>query len=178
LYCIRGCTPSPSTGGSGCAPYRARTKGKDERGVGYVKRNAIAGRSFATWSALEAHLAAWTREIADLRVHGTTGEAPGLGFARDEAPWALATGAAGHRPPSRSSDTGSPPASPSQAGQSAGSRITGMRSCSCTIVAFAAVVGAVDLNRRQLQSQRERLASLRISCVHEVLLRGRNIAGL
>jgi transposase len=27
-----------------CAPYRARTKGKDERGVGYVKKNAIAGR--------------------------------------------------------------------------------------------------------------------------------------
>lgn len=26
-----------------CAPYRARTKGKDERGVGYVKKNAIAG---------------------------------------------------------------------------------------------------------------------------------------
>ena len=26
-----------------CAPYRARTKGKDERGVGYVKNNAIAG---------------------------------------------------------------------------------------------------------------------------------------
>ena len=23
-----------------CAPYRARTKGKDERGVGYVKHNA------------------------------------------------------------------------------------------------------------------------------------------
>ena len=27
-----------------CAPYRARTKGKDERGVGYVKKNAVAGR--------------------------------------------------------------------------------------------------------------------------------------
>ena len=26
-----------------CAPYRARTKGKDERGVGYVKKNANAG---------------------------------------------------------------------------------------------------------------------------------------
>ena len=26
-----------------CAPYRARTKGKDENGVGYVKKNAIAG---------------------------------------------------------------------------------------------------------------------------------------
>jgi transposase len=29
-----------------CAPYRARTKGKDERGVANVKKNAIAGRSF------------------------------------------------------------------------------------------------------------------------------------
>ena len=34
-----------------CAPYRARTKGKDERGVGYVKRNAVAGRTFPTWAA-------------------------------------------------------------------------------------------------------------------------------
>jgi transposase len=68
-----------------CAPYRARTKGKDERGVGYVKRNAIAGRSFATWSAMEAHLEAWTREIADARVHGTTGETPRERFERDEA---------------------------------------------------------------------------------------------
>lgn len=31
-----------------CAPYRARTKGKDERSVGYVKRNAIAGHSFTS----------------------------------------------------------------------------------------------------------------------------------
>jgi transposase len=68
-----------------CAPYRARTKGKDERGVGYVKRNAIAGRDFASWEALEAHLVAWTREVADVRVHGTTGEAPMVRFLRDEA---------------------------------------------------------------------------------------------
>jgi Integrase core domain len=68
-----------------CAPYRARTKGKDERGVGYVKRNAIAGRRFASWSAMEAHLEAWTREIADTRVHGTTGETPRERFERDEA---------------------------------------------------------------------------------------------
>ena len=68
-----------------CAPYRPRTKGKDERGVGYVKRNAIAGRSFESFAALEAHLARWTREIADQRVHGTTGEAPVVRFARDEA---------------------------------------------------------------------------------------------
>jgi transposase len=31
-----------------CAPYRARTKGKTESGVGYVKKNAIAGRCFAS----------------------------------------------------------------------------------------------------------------------------------
>jgi transposase len=55
-----------------CAPYRARTKGKDERGVGYVKSNAIAGRQLASWAAFEAHLEQWTREVADLRVHRTT----------------------------------------------------------------------------------------------------------
>lgn len=68
-----------------CAPYRARTKGKDERGVGYVKRNAIAGHSFASWAALEAHLVWWMREIADVRVHGTTGEPPLHRFRREEA---------------------------------------------------------------------------------------------
>lgn len=67
-----------------CAPYRARTKGKDERGVGYVKHNAIAGHGFASWAALEGHLSWWMREIADLRVHGTTGETPLLRFQRDE----------------------------------------------------------------------------------------------
>jgi transposase len=68
-----------------CMPYRARTKGKDERGVGYVKKNAIAGRRFASWAALEAHLAWWARAVADVRVHGTTGEAPIVRFERDEA---------------------------------------------------------------------------------------------
>ena len=68
-----------------CAPYRARTKGEDERGVGYVKHNAIAGHGFTGWGALEAHLAHWQREIADTRVHGTTGEPPIERFRRVEA---------------------------------------------------------------------------------------------
>jgi transposase len=68
-----------------CAPYRARTKGKDERSVGYVKKNAVAGRRFESWSSFEAHLAEWTREVADKRVHGTTGEAPIERFKRVEA---------------------------------------------------------------------------------------------
>ncbi len=66
-----------------CAPYRARTKGKDERGVGYVKKNAVAGRRFASWAAFEAHLEQWTREVADQRVHGTTGEVPAARFATE-----------------------------------------------------------------------------------------------
>lgn len=63
-----------------CAPFRARTKGKTENGVGYVKKNAIAGHEFDSWAALEAHLWRWQREVADVRIHGTTGEAPSARF--------------------------------------------------------------------------------------------------
>jgi transposase len=68
-----------------CAPYRPRTKGKDESGVKYVKRNALAGHRFDSWAAMEAHLAWWMREVAALRRHGTTEEAPRVRFDRDEA---------------------------------------------------------------------------------------------
>jgi transposase len=68
-----------------CAPYRARTKGKDERGVGYVKRNAVAGHRFESLGHLEAHLSWWMREVADVRVHGTTGEIPLERFRQKEA---------------------------------------------------------------------------------------------
>jgi transposase len=66
-----------------CAPYRARTKGKVESGVKYVKRNALAGRRFTSFAALEAHLGQWMDE-ADARVHGTTFEKPRERFDRDE----------------------------------------------------------------------------------------------
>ena len=59
-------------------------QGKTESGVGYVKKNAIAGRRFETWEAFEAHLVEWERDIANLRIHGTTGEAPMAWFLRDE----------------------------------------------------------------------------------------------
>jgi transposase len=68
-----------------CAPFRARTKGKDERMVQYVKRNGIAGREFESRSVLEAHLVRWMRDTADARVHGTTKESPLVRFVRDEA---------------------------------------------------------------------------------------------
>lgn len=67
-----------------CRPYRARTKGKTESGVGYVKRNAIAGRKFASFAELETHLVTWMKQ-ADEREHGTTHEAPRDRFARAES---------------------------------------------------------------------------------------------
>jgi hypothetical protein len=67
-----------------CAVPGALRKGKDERGVGYVKRNAVAGHRFESLEALCAHLARWLREVADVRVHGTTGEAPLERFEREE----------------------------------------------------------------------------------------------
>jgi len=68
---------------SACRPYRARTKGKTESGVGYVKRNAIASLSFASFAALEAHLERWMVD-ADRRIHGTTHERPIDRFEREE----------------------------------------------------------------------------------------------
>ena len=48
-----------------------------------MKRNAVAGLSFTSFAALEAHLA--RRHIeADQRIHGTTHERPDLRFERDE----------------------------------------------------------------------------------------------
>jgi transposase len=66
-----------------CQPYRARTKGKTEAGVKYVKRNAIAGRRFDSFEHLQAHLAEWQLR-ADHRVHGTTHEVPMARFDREE----------------------------------------------------------------------------------------------
>jgi hypothetical protein len=44
-----------------CQPYRARTKGKVESGVKYVKRNALAGRRFCSWEELNG----WLRPTID-----------------------------------------------------------------------------------------------------------------
>jgi transposase len=56
-------------------PTRARMprhKGKVERGVGYVKNNALKGRVFQTLAEQNAHLATWETQVADHRIHGTT----------------------------------------------------------------------------------------------------------
>ena len=68
-----------------CAPYRARTKGKTENGVGYVKRNAIAGRAFPRWKPLGCILRLGRGRSPDLRQHGTTAEPPIERFRRVQA---------------------------------------------------------------------------------------------
>jgi transposase len=65
-----------------CRPRTPRHKGKVESGVRFVKRNALAGREFRDSNEANAHLARWVREVAGVRDHGTTHEAP---LARFEA---------------------------------------------------------------------------------------------
>jgi transposase len=58
-----------------CRPYRARTKGKDERMVGYVKGNFfVRYRSFESWAHLNQLAEKWLAEEADPRIHGTLKE--------------------------------------------------------------------------------------------------------
>jgi transposase len=65
-------------------PYRPETKGKVESGVKYVKRNALAGKRFGSWTHLNAWLLEWATTIADTRVHGTTHEVPLVRFAAEQ----------------------------------------------------------------------------------------------
>lgn len=66
-----------------CQPYRAKTKGKVESGVKYVKRNFLPGRRFRDMADFNEQLAAWNAEIADVRVHGTTHQRPIDRFAEE-----------------------------------------------------------------------------------------------
>lgn len=67
-----------------CRPYRARTKGKVERFNGYLKGSFLvplgatlkaAGLKLDT-AAAYAHIGRWLAEVANARIHGTTGERP------------------------------------------------------------------------------------------------------
>ena len=55
-----------------CLPRTPEHKGKVENSVGYVKKNALAERTFEALAAQNQHLAWWESTVADQRVHGTT----------------------------------------------------------------------------------------------------------
>ena len=67
-------------------PYTPRHKGKIERGIGYVKGNALKGRTFGSLDEQNRHLADWEATVADKRIHGTTRQQVGQVFAEVERP--------------------------------------------------------------------------------------------
>ncbi|MBP1778660.1 MAG: family transposase [candidate division NC10 bacterium] len=69
-----------------CRPYRAQTKGKIERVVGYIKRHFfVRYRQFESWDHLNQLAELWLREEADARFPRTVQEVVAERFAR-EAP--------------------------------------------------------------------------------------------
>ena len=59
-----------------CAPYRARTKGKVENGIRYVRGNFWPGLSFSDLADLNRQAQIWLADVANARLHGTTGKVP------------------------------------------------------------------------------------------------------
>lgn len=67
-----------------CQPYRARTKGKDERVVGYIKQHFFARyRAFDSLEHLNQVAEHWLRTEADPRLHGTVKEIVMVRFERE-----------------------------------------------------------------------------------------------
>lgn len=74
-----------------CRPYRAKTKGKVERFNRYLKESYVtplmaslkqAGLSL-TPELANAHIGPWLTEVADQRIHGTTGVKPAVRFVEE-----------------------------------------------------------------------------------------------
>ena len=60
-----------------CQPYRARTKGKVENGVKYVRQNFWPRvKTFKDLHNLNIQVRMWMDTVANVRVHGTTYEVP------------------------------------------------------------------------------------------------------
>lgn len=72
-------------------PYWPRVKGKVERGVGYVKRSFLEGRTVTDLADLNAQLTTWLATVANARVHGTTRAVPAVRFAEEQAVLRTAT---------------------------------------------------------------------------------------
>jgi transposase len=67
-----------------CRPYRAKTKGKVERPIRYLRESFFYGRTFLNDADLNAQAERWLAATANLRGHRTTGEPPHVRFERDE----------------------------------------------------------------------------------------------
>jgi transposase len=67
-------------------PRTPRHKGKIESGIGYVKKNALKGRTFYSLEEENRHLLDWEQNVADLRIHGSMRQQVAKVFAEVERP--------------------------------------------------------------------------------------------
>jgi transposase len=66
-----------------CRPRTPQHKGKVENGVRYLQRNFLAGATFGDLADANQRVRVWVREVAGVRDHGTTHEAPLARFQRE-----------------------------------------------------------------------------------------------
>jgi transposase len=69
-----------------CQPYRARTKGKDDRMVGYIKQYFfVRYRAFESWAHLNQLAEHWLAQEADQRLQGTVKEVVAERFTQERS---------------------------------------------------------------------------------------------
>jgi len=67
-----------------CGPYKPHEKGRVENGVGYFKKNFLAGLQLASLDALNAAVRQWLDQVANVREHGETHQKPQALFALEK----------------------------------------------------------------------------------------------
>lgn len=68
-----------------CRAYRPQTKGKIERPFRFIKGDFLLGSEFRDIDDLNAQFARWLADIANARVHRTTGRVPMEAFAEERS---------------------------------------------------------------------------------------------
>jgi len=68
-----------------CKPYRAKTKGKVESDIDYVRGRLLLAHSFRSYEEGNRRWKEWNEEVARPRVHGTHGEVVSVRAERDRA---------------------------------------------------------------------------------------------
>lgn len=68
-----------------CNVKKAHEKGRVENGVGYVKKNFLAGLDLPVFDAIQPAAEKWRDTIANVRIHGETRQKPVALFPEDKA---------------------------------------------------------------------------------------------
>lgn len=68
-----------------CGKGKGNEKGRVENGVGYVKKNLLAGLDLPQFDAMESVSSHWLETVANLRIHGETRRKPIEMFSEEKA---------------------------------------------------------------------------------------------